>query len=165
MNLSHICALKRCLFDSDLDVIRIGGFMFTSCDFVFKSGRDIKARQTTRNRIPSGRSHYPRLSTSDHKIYEARRRSSASRDYDYRRRDDARKRDEEERRPRSPERERKKDKEGPETQTREIQRILTMVEDPKEQIDQFLALINKKSENKNRRKVNLFLQLFDCRTC
>ena len=94
-------------------------------------------------------------------MYEARRRSSATRDYDYRRRDDIRKRDEEDWRPRSPERDRKKDKEGPETQTREIQRILTMVEDPKEQIDQFLALINKKSENRNRRKVALLLEIID----
>ena len=121
----------------------------------------MRARQAARNRMPSGRSHYPRQSTSDHKLYEARRRSSASRDYDYHRRDDTRKREEEESRLRSPERDRKKDKEGSETQTtqtREIQRILTMVEDPKEQVTQFLDLINKKSENKNRRKVNLWLQ-------
>ena len=36
-----------------------------------------------------------------------------------------------------------------------------MVEDPKEQIDQFLALINKKSENRNRRKVALLLEIID----
>ena len=96
-----------------------------------------------------------RQSSSDHKVYEAKRRTSASRDYDYRRRDEFRRREEEERRQKPAEIDRKKDKEGSETQTREIQRILTMIDDPKEQVAQFLELINKKSANRDRTKVSL----------
>ena len=103
------------------------------------------------------RSHYSRQSSSDHKLYEARRRSpGASHDKEiYHRREDSWKREDEGRRQRPTENDRKKDKEGSETQTREIQRILTMVDDPKEQVSQFLELINRKSGNRSRIKVSI----------
>ena len=116
--------------------------------------RDPKPRTPTRNRVSASRSHYPRLSSSDHKFYESGRRSPSSHDKDtYHRREESRKRETEERKERLVESERKRDKEGPETQTREIQRILTMVDDPKEQVSQFLELINRKSASKASMKV------------
>ena len=128
--------------------------MQNSGKILYFPARDPKPRTPTRNRVSASRSHYPRLSSSDHKLYESGRRSPSSHDKDtYHRREESRKRETEERKERLVESERKRDKEGPETQTREIQRILTMVDDPKEQVSQFLELINRKSASKASMKV------------